>query len=189
MKENLEKVQSPAGDLWNDKEFPASPHETLEDRSRTPMHTPNETYSNGTVIPISPTDDLLKVYATISPGYTRLATANNRNGSIAKYDVAVWIKLRDGSVPGLFVVSRILNGCQYAQIDLTLRKWKIISFQFFWMLSDRVPKRGAINTVDDPNTQYYAQIGSVWNSRGGVMAQGSEREDDSTDSFEIARDE
>jgi hypothetical protein len=146
-------------------------------------------YSNGNIIPISPTDDLLQVYTSISPGYTRLATANNKNSSITKFDVAVWIRLRDGSVPGLCVVATILNENQYAHIDLTLRKWKIIAFQFFWTLSDRVPKKGAIHTVDDTNTQYYARIGAVWNSRSGIMAQGSEIEDDPTDIFEVARDE
>jgi hypothetical protein len=129
-------------------------------------------YSNGNIIPISPTDDLLQVYASISPGYTRLATANNRNSSLTKYDVAMWIRLRDGSVPGLCIVATILNENQYAHIDLTLKKWKIIAFQFLWRLSDRAPKKGVIHTVDDTSLQYYARIGAVWNSRGGIMGQG-----------------
>jgi len=133
MKEHLEKVQSPAREFQTDKEFPRSPH--------TPMHTAHDIYTKGNIIPISPTDDVLKVYAFNSPGYTRLATANNRNSSLTKYDVAVWIRLRDGSVPGLLVVATILNGEQYAQIDLTSRKWKIISFQFFGCYANELRKK------------------------------------------------
>ncbi len=33
-------------------------------------------------------------------------------------------------MPGLFVVATILNEGQYAQIDITLRKWKIFLSNF-----------------------------------------------------------